>query len=208
MKNFSQNSEQDAILNYFGDFKGTFLSIGENDGETLSNVRALALSGWCGVMVEPSPKAFPRLKKLYDNDKKGCFYLYNFAVGTKNGKEILHDSGELLKTGDVALVSTFVPAEMDRFKSVLRYDDVEVKVFKWKTLFNRFTLKKFDFINIDAEAMDVEILVQIDLTDTKLLTIEWNSKDNVRKEILEYTSKFGMDKVIYTSAENIIICRK
>lgn len=204
MKNFSQNLEQDAILKYFGDFKGTFLSIGENDGETLSNVRALALSGWCGVMVEPSPKAFPRLKKLYDNDKKGCFYLYNFAVGTKNGKEILHDSGELLKTGDVGLVSTFVPAEMDRFKSVLRYEDVEVKVFKWKTLFNRFTLKKFDFINIDAEGYDLAILEQIDVSEVRCICVEFNGHQHLKDSFSKYLEGF---KIIYTSPENLIFAR-
>lgn len=207
MKNYSQNQEQEVILKYFGDFKGTFLDLGSNDGQTLSNTRALSELGWCGVLVEPSPLPFSKLKKLYEDQKKGCFYLYNCAVGNHNGLAILHDSGSLLKTGDTGLVSTLVPEEKKRFEAVLKYDEVEVKVYRWKTLFNRFTRKQFDFISVDCEGLDLDILKQIDLSEVKLLAIEWNSKDNVRKEILEYTSKFGMNNVIYTSGENLIICR-
>lgn len=200
----SQNREEEAILNYFKDFKGTFLDIGANDGVTLSNTRALAELGWCGVLIEPSPKAFPRLKKLYEDDKKGCFYLYNFAIGTKNGKDILHDSGELLKKGDVGLVSTFVPAEMDRFKSVLSYEDAEVKVFKWKTALNRFKFKKFDCINIDCEGLDGDILEQIDVSEVKLLVIEWNGHQYLKDK---FSQKMEGFKIIYTSAENLIFAR-
>ena len=65
----------------------------------------------------------------------------------------------------------------------------------------------FDFITIDAEGMDMEILKQIDLLDTQLLCIEWNSKNEIKEEILEYTSKFGMNKIIYQSGENLLIAR-
>ncbi len=40
MQNYSQNQEQQVILDYFGNKVGRLLSIGENDGETLSNSRA------------------------------------------------------------------------------------------------------------------------------------------------------------------------
>lgn len=43
---YSQGNEEEVILNYFGDFKGVFLSIGENNGIDLSNVRQLAVDGW------------------------------------------------------------------------------------------------------------------------------------------------------------------
>lgn len=55
--------------------------------------------------------------------------------------------------------------------------------------------------------MDMEILKQIDLLDTQLLCIEWNSKNEIKEEILEYTSKFGMNKIIYQSGENLLIAR-
>lgn len=200
----SQNREEEAIFKYFGDFIGTFLDIGANDGKTLSNTRALAELGWCGVLVEPSPKAFAKLKSLYESEKKGCFYLYNCAVGKHNGRGTLHDSGALLKTGDSGLVSTLVVEEKKRFESVLAYEEVEVKVYRWKTLLNRLTIKKFDCVSIDAEGMDWDILEQMDVSEVKLLIIEWNGHQYLKDK---FSQKMEGFKIIYTSGENLIFGR-
>lgn len=203
MTNYSQSQEQAAILKYFGDFRGTFLDLGANDGQTLSNTRALAELGWCGCLVEPSPVPFSKLKKLYEDQKKGCFYLYNCAVGIFNGRTVLHDSGTLLNTGDSGLVSTLVKAETDRFKSV-KYDDVEVKVYRWKTLFNRLSIKKFEFVSIDVEGMDADVLEQMDVSEVKCLCIEWNGKKELKERFDKHMEGF---KIIYTSGENLIYAR-
>jgi len=97
---YSQNNEEDVILNYFGSFVGTFLDCGANDGVTLSNTRALAERGWCGVLVEPSPKAYARLKENCKN--YGCIYTYPFALGITNGTITLKDSSSLSNPDDVA----------------------------------------------------------------------------------------------------------
>jgi len=208
MKNFSQSGEQDVILNYFKDYaSGTFLSIGENDGETLSNVRALALTGkFCGSMVECSPRAFKRLEKLYEGQKKGCFYLYDFAIGVKNGSMTFWESDTHLNQGDVGLLSTANPEELKRFPGT-KYEEMQVKCFRWKTALNRMKFKVYDFVSIDAEGMCFEILEQMDLKDVKLLCIETNSNKELEAKILEYTSKFSLSNIIYRSAENIIISR-
>jgi FkbM family methyltransferase len=203
--NYSQNQEQAAILKYFEGHTGTFLDLGANDGKTLSNTRALAELGWCGVLVEPSPIAFPKLKKLYESEKKGCYYLYNCAIGLSNGTVPLYESGTLLKTGDTALVSTLVKDETKRFASTVEYTDIECKVYRWKTFLNRLSIKKFEFVSIDVEGLDVAIIQQMDLTDTKLLCIETNGSKERESDILSQTSKFGLTNIIYRSGENIII---
>lgn len=81
----SQNLEEKIILEYFGDFVGTFCDIGANDGITFSNTYALSKLGWCGNLIECSPRAFAKLKQLYQ-ETKGCFYLYDYAIGTKKRK--------------------------------------------------------------------------------------------------------------------------
>lgn len=207
---YTQNSEEEHILNYFGDYVGTFLSVGENDGVTFSNVRALALKGWKGIMVEPSPKAFERLKTLY-NGHKG-FYLYPYALGDHNGKAILQESGSLCSTTDVALVSGFDSKEIGRWSNHMvpgqgrgvKFEPVEVKMFRWKTFYNRLKVKKFQFVSIDCEGFDLEILSQMDLTDVKCLCLEWNSKPELKAEYDKYMEGF---KVIYTSPENLIYAR-
>lgn len=199
---YSQNDEEQFILEYFGSHVGTFCSIGENDGKTLSNVRALADRGWTGIMIEPDPAAYARLEALYHGHKG--FYTYRYAISDHNGKRILNKSGELLKKGDIGLVSTFHAAEMDRFKSVLSYEPEEVKTYKWKTALNRWPIKVFDFISIDVEGDEMNILPHMDLSKTKLLCIEWNSKPELKAEYQKYLDGF---KVIYTSGENLIYAR-
>lgn len=204
---YSQSNEEQIILDYFKDFKGTFIDIGSNDGKTFSNTYALSKLDWCGVLIEPSPRAFAKLKQLYE-ETKGCFYLYNYALGIANKKVTLYESGELVHQGDVGLVSTLVEKETERFKRITSYEPIQVDCYRWKTALNRWKIKKFDFISLDIESMDIPVLKQIDLSDTKLICMEWNSIEETRKQMLEYTSKFGIDNVIYTSAENIIVCRK
>ena len=202
---YSQSNEEEVILNYFGSRVGTFLSLGENDGVTFSNVRALALRGWKGVMVEPSPKAYERLKTLY-NGHKG-FYIYPFAISDHNGKAMLQESGPLCSAADVGLVSTFHAAEMDRFKRTVSYDPVEVKTFTWKTFLNRLKIKEFTMISIDIESHEMAVLPDMNLSKTELLVIEHNSSKEKKRQYLECTSKYGMNKIIYESAENLIIVR-
>lgn len=199
---YSQNKEEEVILNYFGSNKGSFIDIGANDGKTLSNTRALAERGWRGVLIEPSPKAYAKLKDLY-NGHKG-FYLYNYALGGHNGKAILQESGVLLGSGDVALVSTFHSHEMDRFKQTVNYEPVEVEIFKWKTFLNRLTIKEFDFISMDVEGNEMSILPDMDLSKTKLICLEWNSKPELKTEYEKYLNGFNL---IYTSPENVIYGR-
>lgn len=199
---YSQNKEEEVILKYFEGKAGTFIDIGANDGITFSNTRALAERGWKGVLVEPSPKAFDILKMRYEGHKG--FYIYPFAIGSHNGKAMLQESGPLCSANDVGLVSTFHSHEMDRFKRIVKYEPVEVKVFKWKTFLNRLTIKEFDFISADVEGNELDILPDMDLSKTQMICLEWNRKPELKIEYEKYLEGF---KLIYTSAENLIYAR-
>lgn len=199
----SQNNEEQIILDYFKGKTGTFIDIGANDGKTFSNTYALSKLGWCGILVEPSPRAFSKLKQLYE-DTKGCFYLYNYAIGTTNGKVTLYESGELVHTGDVGLVSTLIEKETDRFKRTVKYEEVTVDCYRWKTAMNRWKFKKFDFISIDIEGLELEVLEQIDLSETQLICVETNGDQFKKIKLDERLTGF---RVIYTSPENLIYAR-
>lgn len=197
---YSQNKEEEVILDYFGFLKGVFLDIGANDGVTFSNTKMLSERGWGGVLVEPSPKAYARLKDIY----KGIngVYTYPFAIGNHNGTAVLNESSSLINPHDVALVSTLKPEEMDRFKSITQYTPVEVKVFRWKTFLNRLKYKTFDFISIDAEGLDLDILRQIDLSNVRMVCVEWNGKD--KQSFVDACQGF---RLIHENGENLIFAR-
>jgi FkbM family methyltransferase len=200
--NYSQNNEQDAILNYFNGSTGNFVDFGANDGETFSNTRALSERGWKGVLIEPSPMAYDKLKALYEGHKG--FYTYPVAIGGHNGKAMLQESGPLCSANDVGLVSTFLGNEMDRFKRIVQYTPVEVKVYKWKTFLNRLTIKEFEFVSMDVEGNELLILPDMDLSKVKCICLEWNSKPELKTEYEKYLDGF---KLIYTSSENLIYAK-
>jgi FkbM family methyltransferase len=198
---FSQNSEEKYILEYFGDKVGTFIDIGCNDGVTFSNTRALALKGWSGIFVDPNKEAMNRCKALYKGYRG--FYFYEVAIKESNGKNIKHDSGSM-NGNDIGLVSTYYPQEMERFKKVVGYTQRESKITKWKTFLNMKPIKEFDFVSIDVEGDEMNILPEMDLSKTSLLCIEWNGHDHLKKEFEYYLKDF---KLIYTSGENLLYGR-
>ena len=63
--------------------KGYVLDLGANDGQTLSNSRALFEKGWEGCLIEPDYEAFGKLAALYCG--KPGVKLINAAVDTEGG---------------------------------------------------------------------------------------------------------------------------
>lgn len=203
---YSQNNEELFILDYFKEYIGFLLDLGVNDGRTLSNSLALTEKGWGGLLVEASPKAFERLKDTYKGQEFDIQML-NVAIGSNNGTIELNESGSLLGTGDVSLVSSTLQDEVDRWTSLkIPFEKITVPVIDFKTLMQRSAYKKFDFITIDIEGMEFEVVPQIDFSGlgVKMAIIEWNSKDGPFYDniLIEH----GL-KLIHYNAENRIYCR-
>jgi len=194
---FSQNNEQDIILQYFGSRKGFFLDIGANDGITLSNTYALQLQEWKGVLIEPSEEAFNRII-TYPSVHK-----YNVAIGTEDGHCTFHEMGNHLNAGDVSLLSTIKKTELKRWPGV-EFKERMTEVWTYKTLLKHSPLQFFDFISIDAEGVDYEILEQIDLKYTDMVCIEHNSNADLFQLIKEYCNKAGLTKKLLNNLENVI----
>jgi FkbM family methyltransferase len=197
---YSQNNEQDVILQYFGSRKGFFLDIGANDGITLSNTYALQLQLWSGVLVEPSEEAFNRII-TYPSVQK-----YNVAIGTEDGHCTFHEMGNHLNAGDVSLLSTIKKTELKRWPGV-EFKERMTEVWTYKTLLKHSRYKFFDFISIDAEGVDYEILEQIDLKYTDMVCIEHNSNADLFQLIKEYCNNAGLYKCLLNNLENVIWAR-
>ena len=176
MRNYSQSNEQEIILDYFGDYVGTFLDIGCNDGETYSNTRALALKGWGGSMVDASPKAIDRAKKLYEGNTS--IDVIWAAISDMNGKAILHESDEHAGYGDIALVSSLDQNETRRWNKN-KFTQVEVPMMDFATLMENTSHYRYDFISADIEGFEPKLLPQINFRqlETKMVCVEWNSRN-------------------------------
>jgi FkbM family methyltransferase len=203
---YSQNNEQEIILDFFEGEIGRFLDIGANDGKTLSNTHQLALNGWSGNCIEPAPDAFARLTNLYkDNLKIDC---HRVAIGLKTERKDFYKSGTHLKKGDTALLSTLQKSETTKWQKTTDFEIIKVDCFTWQDFYNTIQPIEFDFISIDAEGLDVMILRQMDLKvlNTRLLCIEHNSNVVIKKQVNEICEKFGL-KFLQSTYENLIYAR-
>lgn len=217
VKDYSQNGEQKVILEYFGAYCKTVLDIGANDGATFSNSRALIESGSSAVLVEPSPGAFAKLchnshvlsHKLGNQPTLQQIILICAAITPTDGPVDFYDSGTHLNKGDVALLSTTVPAELERWKkSGEQFTKTTVRGIAFESLLKECGRSQFDFISIDAEGADYSILAQIDLraVGCQLLCIECNQRGDDRRKMMDYCAKAGM-RLHWTSHENLIFAR-
>lgn len=184
MKDYSQHKEQQIILDYFEGHVGALLDCGSNDGVTFSNSRALIEQGWRGDLVEPSLVAFERLWELYKDHPTA--YIHRVAIADKTGEMTFYESGSLLNGHDHALVSSLKLDETTRWKTttkpehkVVEYIETKVPTITWKDFQQHASCKTYDFITIDVEGYELEILRQMDLRALKvrMICVEHNGKN-------------------------------
>lgn len=201
----SQGNEEKIILDYFGGFVGVFLDIGANDGKTLSNTAALVENGWGGDLIEAGVDVFIRLADEYGETPR--LRLHNFALAIYDGEIDFYQSGELLKQGDVGLVSTTKQEEMDRWVSLnMPFEKMKVPCKTFKTFLENSLYKNYDFLSLDIEGMELEVLPQINFNELgiRLACIEWNSKDKEKYDAIMLP--FGFN-IIHQNAENLIYAK-
>jgi FkbM family methyltransferase len=154
--------------------------------------------GWEGVCIEPHPKICEKLEKNCKQfDKVWCFEI---AIGKENG---------ILKlNANPTYYSTLINSEMDRWKDTnFKFKPVKVEVMDFKTFYEVSPLKKFDFISIDCEGLDFDVLTQIDLDllECSMVCVETNGKET--DKYINYISKFSGFRVVHVNLENLIMAR-
>lgn len=194
---YSQNNEEYYILNHFNGQVGNFLDIGAYDGKDLSNTRALMELGWGGVCIEPHPKTFERLANNCMEFKN--VHCYELALGTINGTFKLNAND--------TYYSTLIDSETERWSGAYLFEPIECEVVDFKTLMLNCPVRTFDFISIDCEGVDFDILSQINLDEVgcSMVCVETNSKDVAK--YIDYIKQFKGFSVIHVNAENLIMAR-
>lgn len=203
---YSQHKEEEVILNYFENIKhqGSLLSIGENDGKTFSNALALIEKGWLATLVEPDERALNLLYQWHAENER--VEIFPYAIDDEDSvdvrKKILHINDPHIQ-GDTGLLSTLIESEKNRWNG-LGFKTQEVECINYKRLLVHASYSPYDFINIDCEGLDYDILKQIDLSTTSLVCVEHNGKEI--EKYISYGEKFGL-KEIHRNGENIILSR-
>ena len=146
-----------------------FVQVGSNDGEHDDPLRPLILAdGWTGVMVEPVPYVFERLRRNYRG--RPGIQLVNAAIGDHDGDAeffaVTESDGPLPQWYDqlgswslehIMKHSEYIPGLADRIVTLT------VPSLTFESLCRRHGIGAIDVIHIDAEGYDHEIIKGIDL---------------------------------------------
>lgn len=204
---YSQKREDDFIWNYFKDKEiGNLLDIGANDGRLFSNSLLLIEKGWGGVLVEPSLRAFEKLQKFHNGNPK--IILCQGVITDHDGMCIFHESGAIRvrnRPPNVGLASTIHDDCLPYWKNQkVKFNSYEVPCLSFKTFFEQSPVKKFDFVTIDAEGEDYNILKQIDLNKLgcQLLCVEYD-KIVTEDDFTELICPQGFRKLMKTEVNLI-----
>jgi FkbM family methyltransferase len=208
---YSQKNEDSYIVDYFEkvygkEYKGTLLDIGANDGITISNSRALIEKGWVGDLVEPAAIPLRKLKELYaaNND----VMIHGIALSDKVEMTTFYESSSHFSPKDSGLLSTIVPEEKKRWwLSRTRFTEYPIGTLTFKHFKNEALYKTWDFISIDAEGKDWDILQQIDLTEVgcKCLCVEHNGIET--QKYIDYAKSHGMSVLLINNI-NVVLVRR
>lgn len=186
---YHSQSGQDAFLkeNYFANKKsGVFVDIGAHDGVTFSDTCTFEQEqGWTGLCIEPNPDIFPLLQK---NRKCTCI---QGCIAPTSGKakflKIIPKKNQS-PTDHIEMLSG-IPEKYDhrhlmRIQRELAAADgnvdlIEVQCYTLNELLEKNKISHIDFLTIDTEGGEYEILSSIDFSRFQIdvITVEDNYGD-------------------------------
>jgi FkbM family methyltransferase len=173
----------DAVADSLGEV--CFVQIGSNDGDHGDPLRPYVDDrGWRGILVEPVPHVFERLRtKRGGNDRLS---LINAAIAASDGQMPFYYVAE---SHDPALPPWYDQIGSFSRDHVLnpyhvktipgleeRIVETEVMCMTFDRLWNEHALPRLDLLHIDAEGFDDVILGQVDLSRLQPLLVLYESK--------------------------------
>jgi FkbM family methyltransferase len=183
------------ILNSIGNNKNfNFVSIGANDGIFVDEVflSNLLKVEWNCLFVEPVKERFDLLIKNYETHFQNNNFKYeNSAIHIESGDDFLITS----KNDDSRGMCSFFRVESE-FS-----DKIPVSKITFKNMVEKYQIDKIDFLKIDCEGMDYEIILQSfdnniipDLILFEDISLPINGNVRTRSDLMNKVSE--MDEII------------
>jgi FkbM family methyltransferase len=153
--------------------EATFIELGANDGAQYDHLRPHILANpWTGVMVEPVPHVFERLRRNYGGLDR--VRLENAAIADRDGRVAFHHLGELSAEEGSQLPSWYDAIGSISLETVRRNAralpgderpiiSTDVPSLTFESLCRRHAIDRFDLLVIDTEGNDARILSQVEL---------------------------------------------
>lgn len=194
---YSQTGEDLVALKYFNGGIGNLLSIGECDGKYLSNSLLLIENGWSADLLEPLLGTYIKLEKQHYNNRN--VFCYSFGIDTTTGLKPFYASGG-------SVINVLDKSLLDKWGYPMEYE-TEAQFFTWQD--SGLSKGTYNFITIDAEGKDWDILTQMNLTELgcECICVEQGNDPVNYERIKAYCAGHGLTKELLYNFENVILAR-
>lgn len=199
--NYSQYEEQKYILEYFGNYIGTFLDVGAADGITFSNVYQLLLNGWSGISVEPESQTLVHLANLYKQFNNRSEIVVA-VVDTVEQFVTFYENGQLSSTSHEHMANW----EWHRQEHGYEWRPITHRTVTLNSLLSHYSNRNLDFISIDLEGNNLDVVRSTDWNlapNCKLLCIE---HDQNWDPLIAYLEPYGF-KFYHKTSVNLLMSR-
>jgi len=191
IKYYSQFGEEQIIEKYMEpmgeNYIGSCLDIGASNGININNTKYFEDKGWYCLCVEPNPRYF---KELEVNRKNAINYAIADTIGQLKFTVVslgndCEDAGSSLKV-DLRLLDRFMEYNWHIQTTPIFVSAITLDF----CLENFYKSDKIDFISIDTEGTELDVLKGFDIEKWKprLFVIENNFDDN---DIEIYLNMYG-----------------
>lgn len=206
MSKYYSQCGQDKFLNeriFKEKRNGVFLDIGANDGVTFSNTYFFEKElGWKGICFEPINAAFKKL-----NDLRSSVNI-NACVATEDKMDYflsVTGYGEMLS----GLKSNYDERHLQRLHETVKehggyINEIEVQCYNLNEILKKYSLSVVDFISLDTEGNELEILKGIDFKQTHIKAIAVENNYN-NPEFNNFLSGRGFEKIKVLDADEIYL---
>lgn len=207
----SQKGEDLIIDKYFNHKRtGFYIDIGAYHPEINNNTNFFYKKGWSGINIEPNPARIRLFKKTRTKDIN-----INVGIGSLEKKAIFYEF-------EAAGLSTFSKQEADAMVAVGHRikSKIKIQMYRLKDVIKKYAKKEIDFISIDTEGLDLEVLrsnnwkkyrpklLCIETIDFADLLINTKITSNGKKSIDEYLSEKGYEEYASNGLNTIYIDSK
>jgi FkbM family methyltransferase len=146
----ASDHEMRLVAAFFGNIKGYFVEVGANDPRERSQTWHLEQAGWTGILIEPQPDLATKLRA----NRKAKIFEVACSSPENAGRELpLHVAGPL---------STLDRKHMAPGATPEKVITVPIRTLD-SILMEAGCPAKFDFLSIDVEGHEIEVLRGFDI---------------------------------------------
>jgi FkbM family methyltransferase len=198
---YSSQDNQDKFLetNVFkGHKNGIYVDVGAHDGITINNTLYFErYNNWSGINIEPIKTVF---EKLEVNRTKPNNINLNVAVCNFDGETDFYRN-----TGYTEMISGIISTFDNRHLQRLAYENsatdgetivVKVEVNRLETIFDRYNIKYVNYLSIDVEGGEFEVIKSINFDKVAIDIIGFeNNYNDISIPIISYLESRGYIRI-------------